>query len=33
MVPARLDLFFGPNAPQGFEKNWVPTVTGKAWFP
>jgi len=28
-----VDLYFGPNAPAGFEKNWVPTVAGKAWFP
>jgi len=28
-----VDLYFGPKAPQGFEKNWVPTVAGKAWFP
>jgi hypothetical protein len=28
-----VDLYFGPNAPKGFEKNWVPTVAGKAWFP
>jgi hypothetical protein len=23
----------GPDAPKGKEKNWVPTVAGKAWFP
>jgi hypothetical protein len=28
-----VDLYFGPNAPVGFEKNWIPTVPGKAWFP
>ena len=28
-----MDLYFGPQAPQGFDKNWVPTVAGKAWFP
>jgi len=28
-----VDLYFGPNAPRGFEKNWVPTLAGKAWFP
>jgi len=28
-----VDLYFGPSAPQGFDKNWVPTVAGKAWFP
>jgi len=26
-------LYFGPKAPAGFEKNWIPTVPGKAWFP
>ncbi len=28
-----VDLYFGPKAPKGFDKNWVPTVVGKAWFP
>ncbi len=28
-----VDLYFGPKAPKGFEKNWIPTVAGKAWFP
>jgi len=28
-----VDLYFGPTAPKGFEKNWIPTVAGKAWFP
>ena len=27
-----VDLYFGPAAPKGFEKNWIPTVPGKAWF-
>ena len=27
------DLYFGPKAPAGFEKNWIPSVSGKAWFP
>jgi hypothetical protein len=27
-----VDLFFGPTAPEGMEKNWIPTVPGKAWF-
>ncbi len=27
-----VDLHFGPAAPKGFEKNWIPTVPGKAWF-
>jgi len=28
-----VDLYVGPNAPAGFEKNWIPSVSGKAWFP
>lgn len=27
-----VDLYFGPIAPKGMEKNWIPTVPGKAWF-
>lgn len=27
-----VDLYFGPKAPRGFEKNWIPTVPDKAWF-
>ena len=27
-----VDLFFAPVAPKGFEKNWITTVPGKAWF-
>jgi hypothetical protein len=27
------DLYFGPVAPEGREKNWVETVPGKSWFP
>jgi hypothetical protein len=27
-----VDLYFGPTAPDGMEKNWIPTVPGKAWF-
>jgi hypothetical protein len=23
----------GPDALKGKEKNWIPTVPGKAWFP
>jgi hypothetical protein len=26
------DLYFGPEAPAGHEKNWIQTVPGKAWF-
>ena len=27
-----VDLYFGPEAPAGKEKNWIPTVPGKGWF-
>jgi hypothetical protein len=27
-----VDLYIGPKAPAGFEKNWIPIVPGKAWF-
>ena len=27
-----VDLYFAPTAPTGFERNWIPTVPGKAWF-
>ncbi len=27
-----VDLYMSPTAPEGFEKNWIPTVPGKAWF-
>ncbi|MFC7053337.1 DUF1254 domain-containing protein [Hansschlegelia quercus] len=27
-----VDLYMGPSAPPGLEKNWIPTVPGKAWF-
>ncbi|MDK1081674.1 MAG: DUF1254 domain-containing protein [Anaerolineae bacterium] len=27
-----IDLYVGPEAPVGFEKNWVPSVKGKAWY-
>jgi hypothetical protein len=27
-----VDLYFGPNAPAGKEKNWVQTNPGKHWF-
>jgi hypothetical protein len=26
-------IYMGPDAPKGKEKNWIPTVPGKAWFP
>jgi hypothetical protein len=28
-----VDIYIGPDAPKGKEKNWIPTVPGKAWFP
>jgi hypothetical protein len=27
-----VNLYFAPTAPTGFEKNWIPTVPGRAWF-
>ncbi|MGB7159110.1 MAG: DUF1254 domain-containing protein [Tepidisphaeraceae bacterium] len=27
-----VDLYFGPTAPEGKEKNWTQTVPGKGWF-
>ena len=27
-----VDLYFGPEAPQGKEDNWIQTVPGKGWF-
>jgi len=27
-----VDIYTGPTAPAGFEKNWIPTVPGKNWF-
>jgi hypothetical protein len=27
-----VDLYFGPKAPAGKEKNWTQTVSGKGWF-
>jgi hypothetical protein len=27
-----VDIYVGPKAPAGFEKNWIPTVPGKNWF-
>nr|WP_319396883.1 DUF1254 domain-containing protein [uncultured Desulfobacter sp.] len=27
-----VDLYFGPEAPKGKEKNWIPTVPGRGWF-
>ncbi len=27
-----VDIYFGPKAPKGKEKNWLPTVPGKKFF-
>ncbi|WP_213954526.1 DUF1254 domain-containing protein [Variovorax sp. dw_954] len=27
-----VDLYMGPTKPAGLEKNWIPTIPGKAWF-
>jgi len=27
-----VDIYCGPQAPVGFEQNWIPTVPGKNWF-
>ncbi|MBN8431671.1 DUF1254 domain-containing protein [Microbulbifer salipaludis] len=27
-----IDIYFGPTSPPGKEKNWIPTVPGRAWF-
>ena len=27
-----VDLYFGPSAPKGYEKNWLQRDPGKAWF-
>ena len=27
-----VDLYFGPKPPEGLEKNWIPTVSGRGWF-
>jgi len=27
-----VDVYFGPIAPKGKEKNWIETVPGKSWF-
>jgi hypothetical protein len=27
-----VDVFFGPKAPAGYEKNWIQTLPGKGWF-
>ena len=27
-----VDLYIGPEAPKGNEKNWIPTAPGRGWF-
>jgi hypothetical protein len=27
-----IDVYFGPTAPQGMEKNWIETKPGRGWF-
>jgi hypothetical protein len=27
-----VDIYMGPEAPKGFEKNWIPTVPNRGWF-
>ena len=27
-----IDLYFGPEAPEGKEPNWIQTIPGKGWF-
>ena len=27
-----VDLYYGPDAPEGMEVNWTQTVPGKGWF-
>jgi hypothetical protein len=27
-----IDIYFGPKAPKGLEKNWMPTVKGRRFF-
>jgi hypothetical protein len=27
-----VELYVSPKALAGFEKNWIPSVPGKAWF-
>jgi hypothetical protein len=26
------DIYVDPNAPAGFEHNWIPTIPGNGWF-
>jgi hypothetical protein len=27
-----VDLYVGPTGPKGLEKNWIPSIPGRAWF-
>ena len=27
-----VDIYFGPEAPEGYEKNWIQTKPGEGWF-
>ena len=27
-----VDIYFGPEAPEGKESNWIQTVPGRGWF-
>jgi hypothetical protein len=27
-----VDVYVGPSAPKGYEKNWVPSIPSQAWF-
>jgi hypothetical protein len=27
-----IDIYFGPEAPEGFERNWIKTIPGEGWF-
>ena len=31
-VDGSVDLYFGPEAPEGYEKNWIKTIPGEGWF-
>jgi hypothetical protein len=28
----RVDLYFGPTAPEGAEGRWIKTIPGRGWF-
>jgi hypothetical protein len=27
-----IDIYFGPEAPDGYEQNWIKTIPGEGWF-